>query len=92
MLLAACLAAAPVAVLAVRRYFADLFGPGTWGTGGNMVAWVICGVIAFGWQHRQNLRLHRAREDAAQARHREAMAQARAHHEALEARTVPRER
>jgi hypothetical protein len=29
----------------------DLFGPGTWGTGGNMVAWVICGVLAVtgGW-------------------------------------------
>jgi hypothetical protein len=26
---------------------ADLFGAGTWGTGGNMVAWVICGVIVF---------------------------------------------
>lgn len=24
----------------------DLFGPGTWGTGGNIVAWVICGVIS----------------------------------------------
>lgn len=23
----------------------DLFGPGTWGTGGNMVAWVICGLM-----------------------------------------------
>jgi len=23
----------------------DLFGPGTWGTGGNLVAWVICGVL-----------------------------------------------
>lgn len=21
----------------------DLFGPGTWGTGGNLVAWVLCG-------------------------------------------------
>jgi hypothetical protein len=23
----------------------DLFGPGTWGTAGNLVAWVICGAI-----------------------------------------------
>ena len=27
-------------------WLADLFGPGTWGTGGNMVAWVICGAIS----------------------------------------------
>lgn len=24
----------------------DLFGPGTWGTGGNLVAWVLCGAVA----------------------------------------------
>lgn len=24
-----------------------LFGPGTWGSGGNMVAWVLCGIITF---------------------------------------------
>lgn len=24
----------------------DLFGPGTWGTGGNLVAWALCGVVA----------------------------------------------
>lgn len=23
----------------------DLFGPGTWGAGGNLVAWVLCGAI-----------------------------------------------
>jgi hypothetical protein len=23
----------------------DLFGPGTWGTGGNLVAWVLCGFV-----------------------------------------------
>lgn len=27
----------------------DLFGPGTWGAGGNLVAWVICGAIAGAW-------------------------------------------
>lgn len=26
----------------------DLFGPGTWGTGGNLIAWVICGAIGAG--------------------------------------------
>lgn len=69
MLLAATLAAVPVLLLAVALHWRDLFGPGTWGTGGNMVAWVICGVLAFGWQHRQNLKLHHAREAAAEARH-----------------------
>lgn len=29
----------------MTRILLDLFGPGTWGTGGNLVAWVICGVI-----------------------------------------------
>ena len=24
----------------------DLFGPGTWGTGGNLVAWALCGAVA----------------------------------------------
>lgn len=28
-----------------------LFGPSTWGAGGNMVAWVICGALGFGWLH-----------------------------------------
>lgn len=26
----------------------DLFGPGTWGTAGNLVAWVICGALGAG--------------------------------------------
>lgn len=60
-----------------------LFGPGTWGSGGNMVAWVICGVLAFGWQNRQNLKLHHAREEAAQARHEEQMDLAKLHQEQL---------
>lgn len=35
----------------------DLFGPGTWGTGGNLVAWVICGAIAgaAGWLLRHRI-------------------------------------
>lgn len=26
----------------------DLFGPGTWGAGGNLIAWVLCGAIGAG--------------------------------------------
>lgn len=49
----------------------DLFGwPGTWGTGGNLVAWVLCGAIAFSWLH--------AKE---KARHIAKMAQAARHHQ-----------
>jgi uncharacterized protein HemX len=48
----------------------DLFGwPATWGTGGNMVAWVICGAIGGGWLHGKE-----------QARHLQKMAQAARHH------------
>jgi len=46
-----------------------LFGPGTWGAGGNMVAWVICGGLGFAWMHLK-----------AEARHAEALAQAAVHH------------
>ena len=49
----------------------DLFGAGTWGTGGNMVAWVICGTLGLGWLH--------AKE---KARHLAKMAQAASHHQA----------
>jgi hypothetical protein len=28
-----------------RTILLDLFGPGTWGAGGNLVAWVICGAL-----------------------------------------------
>lgn len=35
----------------------DLFGPGTWGTGGNLVAWALCGVVAgvFGYIFRDRI-------------------------------------
>jgi len=46
-----------------------LFGAGTWGAGGNLVAWVICGTLGFGWLH--------AKE---KARHLQKMAQAARHH------------
>lgn len=31
-----------------RAIWDALFGAGTWGAGGNLVAWVICGAIAAG--------------------------------------------
>lgn len=49
-----------------------LFGPGTWGSGGNMVAWVICGGIGFTWMHVK-----------AEARHAEALVQQARHHQEL---------
>lgn len=52
-----------------------------------MVAWIACGVLAFGWQHRQNLKLHDARMALAQEHHDEALALAREHHAAAMART-----
>jgi hypothetical protein len=71
-----------------------LFGPGTWGSGGNMVAWVICGVIG-GLLLRAKLKAHHLAELAQAARHHKAsmaqsaaqhqqlMVQARAHHDKL---------
>jgi hypothetical protein len=56
----------------MTRYLWILFGPSTWGAGGNMVAWVICGVIGFGWLHSKE-----------KARHLQKMAQAKLHHQAL---------
>jgi hypothetical protein len=47
-----------------------LFGAGTWGAGGNLVAWVLCGGLAFGWSHVK-----------AVGRHKELMAQSAAQHE-----------
>lgn len=50
----------------------DLFGAGTWGAGGNLIAWVLCGGLAFGWSHVK-----------AQARHVELLEQQRTQHEEL---------
>lgn len=61
----------------------DLFGPGTWGTGGNMVAWVICGCIGFGWLHGKEKARHLAKMRQAQEHHEALMAKADEHHEAL---------
>jgi hypothetical protein len=57
-----------------------LFGPGTWGSGGNMVAWVICGCIGFGWLHAKEKARHIQRLAQAAAHHKELLAQADAHH------------
>jgi hypothetical protein len=72
----------------------DLFGPGTWGAGGNMIAWVICGGLAFAnvrardkAQHAAAAALarlhHQERAEQAEAHHQAAMAQAQDHHAAL---------
>ena len=29
----------------------DLFGPGTWGAGGNLVAWVLCGALSLAFAY-----------------------------------------
>jgi hypothetical protein len=47
----------------------DLFGPGTWGTGGNLVAWILCGAVAAGWL-RAKLKAHEA---LARLHHQQAM-------------------
>lgn len=47
----------------------DLFGPGTWGTGGNLVAWVLCGAVAGLWL-RAKLKAHEA---LARLHHQQAM-------------------
>ena len=65
------------------HWLADLFGPGTWGTGGNMVAWVICGTLGFGWLHGKEKARHLARMRQADAHHAELMVQAQQHHEEM---------
>ena len=61
----------------------DLFGPGTWGTGGNMVAWILCGALGGAWLHGKEQARHLARLKQADEHHAEAMALAREHHEAM---------
>ena len=59
----------------------DLFGAGTWGTGGNLVAWVICGAIGGVWLRRKLITHHAQVLAQAAQHHKESMAQAQAHHE-----------
>jgi hypothetical protein len=56
-----------------------LFGPGTWGAGGNLVAWVLCGALAAAWL-RAKLR---AQSALARLHHQQKMDQAQANHDAL---------
>jgi len=58
-----------------------LFGPGAWGTGGNLVAWVLCGVLAGLWL-RGKLRAQTA---LARLHHQQRTDQAQAHHEDMKA-------
>lgn len=60
-----------------------LFGPGTWGAGGNMVAWAICGVLGFGWLYAKEKANHLARMRQAELHHAEKLAQAEKHHQKL---------
>jgi hypothetical protein len=74
---------------------AGLFGwPGTWGTGGNLVAWVLCGTLGFGWLHAkqkarhiqllaQSAQHHKDALALAEKQHQEAMAQAGRHQQEL---------
>lgn len=38
-------------------FLRDLFGPGTWGAGGNLIAWIICGALGAGaaWLFRDHI-------------------------------------
>jgi hypothetical protein len=72
-----------------------LFGwPGAWGTGGNLVAWVLCGGLGVGWLRAKEKAQHLAKMRQAQdhheallvqsaEQHQELLAKADAHHEAL---------
>ena len=45
----------------MNHLIGDLFGPGTYGVTGNLIAWMICGiptVIISGWHHRRQLARH----------------------------------
>lgn len=63
------LAGTVLAVLVIV-FWKTLFGPGTWGSGGNVFAWVLCGGLSFLW-------LNVLQKE----RHIQAMTQAREHQE-----------
>lgn len=65
---------------------AALFGwPAAWSTGGNLIAWVICGLIG-GLLLRAKLQAHHVAQMAQAARHhKELMAQAATNHQELKA-------
>lgn len=62
------------------KFYPELWGAGTWGAGGNMVAWVLCGYFAFSWQHAKAEARHRQQADQDEARHHELLAQNERHH------------
>lgn len=83
-------------VIILIIFWKTLFGPGTWGAGGNMVAWVLCGGLSFLWlnvimkeRHVQQLaqakRHHDEKMEQSRAHHREQTAQAERHHQAMKA-------
>lgn len=59
------------------------FGPATWGAGGNMLAWALCGGLAFAWLHAKEKARHLALKAQAERHHQELLAAAQAHHNAL---------
>ena len=59
----------------------DLFGAGTWGAGGNFVAWILCGSLGFGWQHVKAKARHQQATQQRQVHYDEVMAQIAANHE-----------
>jgi chorismate synthase len=61
----------------------DLFGPGTWGAGGNLVAWVICGAIGAVWLRAKLRTHHLALMAQAALHHQERMDQAKVQHNVL---------
>jgi hypothetical protein len=62
-------------------YRTDLFGPGTWGTGGNMVAWILCGVSGGAWLWSKEKARHLVSLAEARQHHAEAMQQSLMHHD-----------
>jgi ribosomal protein S11 len=73
--------AAAVAVAGIWTWRSVLFGAGTWGAGGNMVAWVICGGIGFANVRARDKAHHAAAMLLAKTHHAERMYQADAHHQ-----------
>lgn len=71
--------------MSVLHLLRVLFGPGTWGAGGNMVAWVICGGLGFAWMHLKAEARHAEALALAARHHAERLALAAEHHEALKA-------
>jgi hypothetical protein len=72
-----------VLLVLTALFWRTLFGPGTWGSGGNLVAWVICGGMAFGWTWLLQHERHLQALTLAVQHHKAQLAQAQAHHDQL---------